>query len=111
MPLVSLSGYAMLTVAPILAFIRVAKIAENSLDYSLQNTTRQALFLPTSRAEKYQAKAAIDTFFVRFGDVLSLALVALIPGALGLGVKAMALVNVALVGTWIALAVAIGRRH
>ena len=46
------------------------KIFENSTDYSIQNTTRQALFLPTSREAKYKAKQAIDSFFVRFGDML-----------------------------------------
>jgi hypothetical protein len=30
------------------------KIAENTLDYSLGNTSRQALWLLTSRDEKYQ---------------------------------------------------------
>ena len=48
----------------------MAKILENSTDYSIQNTTRQALFLPTSREAKYKAKQAIDSFFVRFGDML-----------------------------------------
>ena len=55
--------------------LRGAKIAENSLDYSLSNTARQSLFLPTSREAKYKAKQAIDTFFVRFGDVASAGLV------------------------------------
>jgi hypothetical protein len=32
---------------------------------------RQLLWLPTTREEKYKAKQAIDTFFVRGGDVLS----------------------------------------
>ena len=35
--------------------VRIGKIAENSVDYSIQNTTRQALFLPTSRDAKYKA--------------------------------------------------------
>ena len=51
------------------------KIAENSLDYSLQNTSRQALWLLTSRDAKYKAKAVIDTFIVRAGDVCSAAVV------------------------------------
>ena len=46
------------------------KIADNSLDYSLGNTTKQALWLPTSREAKYKAKQAVDSFFVRAGDVL-----------------------------------------
>ena len=34
----------------------MAKVAENSLDYSLQNTARQALYLVSSRVEKYVGK-------------------------------------------------------
>jgi hypothetical protein len=34
----------------------------------VQNTVRQALFLPTTREHKYKAKQAIDTFFWRAGD-------------------------------------------
>jgi AAA family ATP:ADP antiporter len=29
------------------------------------------LWLPTTREEKYAGKQAIDTFFVRFGDMIS----------------------------------------
>ena len=57
-------------VLPVLPVIRWLKILENGADYSIQNTTVQALFLPTSREAKYKAKAAIDTFFKRAGDVL-----------------------------------------
>jgi AAA family ATP:ADP antiporter len=111
LPMIALGSYGVIAAVPLLGLIRAGKVLENSVDYSLQSTTRQALFLPTSPDEKYKAKAAIDTFFVRFGDVLSLALVALVTGPLGLGATAMALVNLALVGIWLALAIAIGRRY
>ena len=47
------------------------KVAENSTDYSVMNTAKQMIWLPTSREEKYKAKQAIDTFFVRMGDMLA----------------------------------------
>ena len=47
------------------------KVAENSTDYSLMNTTRHSLFLITSREEKYKAQTVIKTFFQRAGDVSS----------------------------------------
>ena len=56
--------------APLLGLVRVLKILDNSCDYSIQNTAGQTLFLPTSREAKYKAKAAIECFFLRFGDVL-----------------------------------------
>jgi AAA family ATP:ADP antiporter len=52
-----------------MSVIRDLKIAENGTNYSLQNTIRNALLLPTSREAKYKAKAAIETFCVRLGDV------------------------------------------
>ena len=57
--------------------VRIGKILENSTDYSIQNTVRQALFLPTTREAKYKAKAAIDTFFTRVGDVTAAGVVTL----------------------------------
>src|SRR6185503_20264951 len=40
LPVVSLIGYASMAFIPLLAFIRTVKLAENSLDYSLQSTTK-----------------------------------------------------------------------
>ncbi len=75
LPLIALGGYLIAAFYPVLSMIRWAKTAENATDYSLQNTVRQILFLPTTREQKYKAKQAIDTFFVRAGDLLSAALV------------------------------------
>jgi AAA family ATP:ADP antiporter len=109
LPVVALIGYTSMAFIPLLSFIRGTKLAENSLDYSLQNTTRNALYLPTSREAKYKAKQANDTFFVRFGDVLSAGLVFAGTTWLGFAPREFALANVVLLGVWLVLAVAIGR--
>jgi AAA family ATP:ADP antiporter len=109
LPIVALVGYTAMVFVPILAFIRGAKLAENSIDYSLQNTTRNALYLPTSREAKYKAKQANDTFFVRFGDVLSAGLVFAGTAWWGFAPREFALVNLGLIAVWLVLAVAIGR--
>ncbi len=110
LPGVALFGYASMAFVPLLSFIRAVKLAENSLDYSLQNTTRNALYLPTSREAKYKAKQANDTFFVRLGDVLSAGVVFAGTMWLGFAPRQFALVNVALILVWLALAFGIGRR-
>jgi len=69
-PTVALLGYLTMLRAPSFEAIRWLKIADNSLDYSLGNTTKQALWLPTSREAKYKAKQAVDSFCQRAGDVL-----------------------------------------
>jgi AAA family ATP:ADP antiporter len=68
-------GYSALAVLPVLHLFRYYKVLENSLDYSLQNTMRQMLYLPLSRQEKYEARAVIDSFGQRLGDLLQAALV------------------------------------
>lgn len=111
LPAIALGAYAAIGMVGGLALIRIAKIAENSTDYSLQNTARQALFLPTDRAVKYKAKAAIDTFFVRFGDTLSAVLVGVGVHRLHFAGRQFAFANVILVVLWFAIAVGIARHH
>jgi len=111
LPLVALGGYTLIAAGVGLAVVRWVKTAENATDYSIMNTARQLLWLPTSREEKYKAKQAIDTFFVRGGDLLSAAIVFLGTGVLQLGVAGFAVGNVALTLVWLCVAVVILRRH
>jgi AAA family ATP:ADP antiporter len=110
LPAIALGGYSLIALMPVFAVVRWAKILENSTDYSIQNTTRHALFLPTSREAKYKAKQAIDSFFVRLGD-LGQAAVVFIGTSLAFGIRSFAAVNIVLVLVWIVLAVAIAREH
>jgi ATP:ADP antiporter, AAA family len=111
LPLIALGGYTAVLVAPVLLVLQWTKIFENSTDYSIQNTTRQALFLPTSREAKYNAKQAIDAFFVRTGDLLQAAVVFVGTEVLALTIRSFALVNIVLVGVWLLLCVGIAREH
>jgi AAA family ATP:ADP antiporter len=75
-PLITLASYTGMTIYPVLTVVMIGKITENSLDYSIYNQAKQSLWLPTSREQKYVAKQAIDTFFVRGGDLVAGLLVA-----------------------------------
>jgi AAA family ATP:ADP antiporter len=111
LPLIALGGYAIAALFPVLAMIRTVKIAENATDYSLQNTVRQILFLPTTREEKYKAKQAIDTFFQRGGDVMSALTVFIGSTLLALSTQQFALINIVLVLAWLFVALLIAREH
>jgi AAA family ATP:ADP antiporter len=112
MPLIVVVGWTSFLAVSSLVMIRFIKIAENSVDYSLHNTLRQALYLPTSRESKYKAKAAIDTFFVRIGDLIAgVGLVYLIVEVLKLDVSAFVWINVVLAMVWLALIYKIGKLH
>lgn len=111
LPVIAFVGYTILAFFPILAAVRWAKTAENATDYSLQNTVRNVLFLPTTREEKYKAKQAIDSFFWRAGDLLSALLVLVAVNILMFQTRQFAIFNLVLVTIWIVLAVFIGRRY
>jgi ATP:ADP antiporter, AAA family len=115
-PIVVAVGYGLLALAPILVgfvpiftLIRWIKVAENSIDYSLMNTTRQALFLPVDRDAKYDGKTAIDTFFWRCGDLIQALAIYVGLNHLHWDAPKFAMLNLVLAFAWIALAVAIGR--
>jgi AAA family ATP:ADP antiporter len=108
LPIIALGSYTLLAFVPILSFIRLAKIAENSVDYSVQNTTRHALFLNTSRDAKYKAQSAIESFFWRTGDALSAVLV-FAGTKLAFDLPKFAIANIFFVAVWLAVAGAIVR--
>jgi len=111
LPFIALGAYGIIAAGVGFVMVRWAKTAENSTDYSVMNTARQLLWLPTSREEKYKAKQAVDTFFVRIGDVLSAAYVFVGTTWLGLEVTGFATGNILLVGIWIGVALLILREH
>src|SRR6185369_2219280 len=110
LPVVAFGGYAVMVAAPLLSLIRLAKVAENSLDYSVQNTARQALYLVATRVEKYVGKIAVDSFFVRFGDVLS-AIAVYVGSKLALPTQVFAGINMVLILIWMFVVVLVGREH
>jgi ATP:ADP antiporter, AAA family len=110
-PVIALGDSTCVALLPVLAVFAVGKSAENALDYSLNNTLRQMLWLVTSREVKYKAKQATDTFFVRMGDVSSAVAVWIGVSVLSFDVRYMAWLNAVLAGIWLLFAIAIGREH
>ena len=111
LPLIALGSYSLFALAPVLAMIRIAKITENATDYSLQNTVRRALFLPTSRDAKYKALQAVETFFWRAGDMLSSVAVLIFVRWLQVSTQAYAGVNILAVAVWLGLAAFLAREN
>jgi len=111
LPIISFSAYNVLAFIPILAAVRWAKTAENSVDYSLNASSYNMLFLPCTREQKYSAKQAIDSLFVRVGDVASALLVFVGTTYFALSTSGFAKFNILLVIIWLILAVLIGREY
>lgn len=110
LPALSLATFGVIIVHPILSVVRDLKIAENGTNYSLQNTIRNALLLPTSREAKYKAKAAIETFCVRLGDVLQAGII-FVGTRLHASLTWFATITLAFTAFWILVAGALYRQH
>ena len=109
-PVAALVGYLGMAGMPNLGFVRNLKVLDNSLDYSLNNTAMQALWLPTSREAKYKAKQAVDSFFYRAGDVLA-AVVVWAGQRLAFSVPDFAAINAGISLVWISVAFGLRREN
>jgi AAA family ATP:ADP antiporter len=111
LPVIALVSYSSMAFLPVLWMVRVMKVAENSVDYSINNTARQVLWLPTTAAMKYKTKPVVDSLFVRLGDGCAAVTVLVGVHLLQLSTQSFFLVNVAIVLGWLAAALVIVREH
>ncbi|HEX7843918.1 MAG TPA: hypothetical protein VF469_40865 [Kofleriaceae bacterium] len=110
MPVFALLAYGAAGLLPVIAVMRLVKIGENSLQYSLQDTTRNALFLVTSRVEKFVGKTAVDTIAVRIGAILATVTV-FIGARLAWSTATFAAINVGLALAWLGFVLLVRREH
>jgi AAA family ATP:ADP antiporter len=111
LPVVAMLSYATMAFIPVLLIVKWMKIAENSTDYSINNTARNVLWLPTTSEMKFKAKPVIDTLFVRFGDGLAALTVLVGVQLLSLSTNMFFAFNVLLVMIWLAGAIFVIREH
>jgi AAA family ATP:ADP antiporter len=69
--------------------------------------SRETLFTVVPRADRYKAKAFIDTFVYRTGDVVGAQTEGLLK-PLGLGLAALATIALPLAAAWMALGIWLG---
>ena len=111
LPVIALVSYSMMALLPILAVVKMMKIAENATDYSLNNTSRHVLWLPVSSAMKFRGKPAIDTLYVRLGDGLAAVTILVGVQLLSLSTAGFFAFNVILVLCWLVTGVMLAREH
>ena len=112
LPSALLLGEAGFALMPSLLLGSALSVTDNSLNYSIQQSAREALYVPTTREEKYQAKAIIDMFVQRLAKVLSVGISLGLTLALGdrLGVRWLAIPTAAALALWLVSARFAGRR-
>jgi AAA family ATP:ADP antiporter len=107
-PVVFMAGFAVLSVAPVLAVVIVFQALQRTANFAISNPAREVLFTVVARDEKYKAKSVIDSVAVRGADALG---GWLITGLRALSVEArgVAITAIALAAAGVVLSVALGR--
>ena len=96
---------------PVLAVVKIMKIAENSSDYSINNTARSVVWLPVPARLKFKCKPAIDSLFARIGDGMAAITVLVGVQFLQLSTSSFFAFTVALVVIWLFCTVTVVREH
>ena len=97
---------------PILWTGSLLNTADNGFSYSINQSAKEALYVPTSAAEKYRAKAFIDMFVQRFAKAVAVLI------SLGLtfafrdfeSLRYLSVLTLVLLVVWVAAARYAGRR-
>jgi len=74
LPIAITLGSVGFLVVPSLLFVTIMSASDNSLNYSINQSAKEALYTPTDQDTKYKAKAFIDMFVQRFAKVLAVVL-------------------------------------
>jgi AAA family ATP:ADP antiporter len=111
LPVIAMVSYTTMALLPILAIVKMMKIAENATDYSINNTSRHVLWLPVDSIMKFRAKPAIDTLYVRLGDGLAALTVLVGVQLLSLATQQFFIFNVSLVVLWLIFGIMLVREH
>ena len=112
MPLAILGNSIAFLALPILWVGSLLNTTDNGLHYSINQSARESLYTPTTRDEKYKAKAFIDMFVQRAGKAIAVALNLALFAFFGdfSGVRWLSLFVIAILAAWILAASYAGRR-
>jgi ATP:ADP antiporter, AAA family len=107
LPLVTLLGFAWLGAMPTAGVLMVVQTLRRGWNYGLMKPAMEALYTVLPREEKYKAKNLIDTFVYRAGDQVGAWSYNGLMG-LGLGVAALAFLNIPVAGVWLGVGLVLG---
>ena len=110
MPAVSLIGFVVIGITPLLAVLAVFQVLRRATTFAFMRPAREVLFTVLRREDKYKAKSVIDTFAYRVGDQLGAWSYPAL-SALGLGLRGISFTTVPIIAVWLAISLWLGRKQ
>lgn len=113
-PLAMTFGAVALFAVPVLASAFVMAAADRGLNYSLQQSVKETLYVPLDDVQKYKAKAAIDMFVDRAAKAAAALVLLVVIARVGLSVRVTVGIAIAATVGWAVAAGELGvlyRKH
>ena len=108
MPIVSVAGFAMLALDPVLGVVAILTVIRRALGFGFSKPTTDMLYSVVTPEEKYKTKNFIDTAVYRGGDVIGTWTVKLMSA---LGIAGISLVMLPFAVIWAIVALWLGRDY
>jgi AAA family ATP:ADP antiporter len=96
---------------PVVALAVVMATSDRGLNYSLQQVTKETLYVPLGDAEKYKAKAFLDMFVDRAAKAASSIALIIVIAASGVSIPISIAVALVAILLWAACALALGPEY
>jgi AAA family ATP:ADP antiporter len=97
-----------LVALPMVAMAVFVSVSDRGLNYSLQQATKETLYVPLDDAQKYKAKAFIDMLVDRVGKAVSSIALMVVIAIAGVSIRASLAIALAALVLWAASAAALG---
>ena len=108
LPIVSVVGFALLAMDPVLAVVAILTVARRALGFGFSKPTTDMLYSVVTPEEKYKTKNFIDTAVYRGGDVVGTWTIKLLAA---LGITGISLVLLPFAVIWAAVSLWLGRDY
>lgn len=111
LPVAALSSSVGFLIFPILMIGNALSVSDNGLNYSINQSSKETLYVPTTPEIKYRAKAFIDMFVQRFAKSLAVAINLIVTAAIGIGgIRWLSIASIAMLIVWISAVRFAGRQ-
>ena len=111
MPIVSILGFILLALDPVLAVVAALTVVRRALGFAFSKPTSDMLYSVVSPEDKYKSKNFIDTAVYRGGDLVGTWTIQLFKSVLGLGISGVSIIMLPFAVLWAGLAVWLGRDY
>ncbi len=111
LPIGLLVGTTGMLLVPVFWLAAATELFDGSMNYSLQQTTKELLYLPIDRSIRYKVKPFIDMVVFRFGKGIAAIIGIVTLSALGLSPRLLTYLTVPLVVAWLVVAVWLRRDY